>query len=343
VVEAEHGRAHNGVVAPALGLDARHGCCQRQRQRSGGVATSGEERDVLLKTGAAVPGRARRPQNSPRRSVAMAVAVPAVVRVEDETSVGRSYSAKQALVPGLGAVRQGLVSKSFTPRPDEVALRSLTLKFANLARATREDVVAYFENTWCVAPSTARAGSESRTNPAAAAPPSCVFPTPAARSLANVCAACRLRLRSRCRWRAFAARRARSHRPRRPPVPRSPRALTNTLFAALRNDSVFYMMPDRLRRPLIFYFGHPAALYVNKLQVAGLCGAWADAAADVSLVCARARERGTTRVRTQEAARARAPRSVRRVRRAHCPVRVEARQPGDVTPAARGRLSAQTT
>ena len=48
------------------------------------------------------------------------------------------------------------------------------------------------------------------------------------------------------------------------------RELTNTLFSSLRDDSVFYMVPDKLRRPLIFYFAHPAAVYMNKLVLAGL-------------------------------------------------------------------------
>jgi len=46
--------------------------------------------------------------------------------------------------------------------------------------------------------------------------------------------------------------------------------LTDTLFSALRDDSVFYAIPDKLRRPLIFYFAHPAAVYANKMHLAGL-------------------------------------------------------------------------
>jgi len=46
--------------------------------------------------------------------------------------------------------------------------------------------------------------------------------------------------------------------------------LTDTLFSALRDDSVFYSIPDKLRRPLIFYFAHPAAVYANKMHLAGL-------------------------------------------------------------------------
>jgi hypothetical protein len=48
--------------------------------------------------------------------------------------------------------------------------------------------------------------------------------------------------------------------------------ITDTLFSALRDDSVFYAVPDKLRRPLCFYFVHPAALYANKMHQAGLMG-----------------------------------------------------------------------
>ena len=44
------------------------------------------------------------------------------------------------------------------------------------------------------------------------------------------------------------------------------------------DESAFYKCPDRLRLPLIFYFGHTAAVYVNKLVLAGLlkvrCVVW---------------------------------------------------------------------
>ncbi|MDZ4834872.1 MAG: 5-histidylcysteine sulfoxide synthase [Candidatus Melainabacteria bacterium] len=47
--------------------------------------------------------------------------------------------------------------------------------------------------------------------------------------------------------------------------------ITEVLFSALRNDEAFYRPPyHHLRHPLIFYYGHPAALYINKLRVAGL-------------------------------------------------------------------------
>jgi len=54
---------------------------------------------------------------------------------------------------------------------------------------------------------------------------------------------------------------------------------TNALFSALRDDSVFYAVPDKLRRPLIFYAGHTAAVYINKLHLAGLLGEWAEGSA----------------------------------------------------------------
>ena len=47
--------------------------------------------------------------------------------------------------------------------------------------------------------------------------------------------------------------------------------LTESLFTCFRSDDGFYTPPPHgLRHPLIFYYGHPAALYVNKLRVAGL-------------------------------------------------------------------------
>lgn len=47
--------------------------------------------------------------------------------------------------------------------------------------------------------------------------------------------------------------------------------LTKVLFSGLRNEESFYRRPyHKLRHPIIFYYGHPAVLYVNKLRVAGL-------------------------------------------------------------------------
>ena len=48
-------------------------------------------------------------------------------------------------------------------------------------------------------------------------------------------------------------------------------ALTEMLFSGLANEEAFYIRPyHQLRHPLIFYYGHPVTLYVNKLRVAGL-------------------------------------------------------------------------
>lgn len=47
--------------------------------------------------------------------------------------------------------------------------------------------------------------------------------------------------------------------------------LTEVVFDALANNDAFYRQPyHKLRHPLIFYYAHPAVLYVNKLRVAGL-------------------------------------------------------------------------
>ncbi|KNC48252.1 generic methyltransferase [Thecamonas trahens ATCC 50062] len=47
--------------------------------------------------------------------------------------------------------------------------------------------------------------------------------------------------------------------------------LTEVLFSSLASEEAFYRPPwHDLRHPLIFYYGHPAALYVNKFRVAGL-------------------------------------------------------------------------
>ena len=47
--------------------------------------------------------------------------------------------------------------------------------------------------------------------------------------------------------------------------------LTEVLLSSLQSEQTFYKTPYHgLRHPLAFYLGHPAALYVNKLRVAGL-------------------------------------------------------------------------
>jgi 5-histidylcysteine sulfoxide synthase len=50
--------------------------------------------------------------------------------------------------------------------------------------------------------------------------------------------------------------------------------LSELLFAGLTREEAFFRPPYHdLRHPLIFYYVHPAALYVNKLRVAGLAAA----------------------------------------------------------------------
>ncbi len=46
--------------------------------------------------------------------------------------------------------------------------------------------------------------------------------------------------------------------------------LNERLFDAIQDDEAFYLSPDPLRNPLIFYFGHTAAFYINKLVISGL-------------------------------------------------------------------------
>ncbi|EDO38225.1 predicted protein [Nematostella vectensis] len=46
--------------------------------------------------------------------------------------------------------------------------------------------------------------------------------------------------------------------------------LYENLFLSLKDPSAFYKYPDALRLPLIFYYGHTAAVYVNKLMLAQL-------------------------------------------------------------------------
>ncbi|MCA9523729.1 MAG: 5-histidylcysteine sulfoxide synthase [Myxococcales bacterium] len=47
-------------------------------------------------------------------------------------------------------------------------------------------------------------------------------------------------------------------------------ALTDWLFSSVVDRSLFLQRPDPLRNPLVFYLGHPAAFYLNKLRLAGL-------------------------------------------------------------------------
>jgi 5-histidylcysteine sulfoxide synthase/putative 4-mercaptohistidine N1-methyltranferase len=46
--------------------------------------------------------------------------------------------------------------------------------------------------------------------------------------------------------------------------------LDNRLYDSLKGDEAFYMRADSLRHPLIFYIGHMATFFINKLLLAGL-------------------------------------------------------------------------
>lgn len=46
--------------------------------------------------------------------------------------------------------------------------------------------------------------------------------------------------------------------------------LYDWLFSSIKDENSFYLAPDPLRHPLIFYWGHTAAFYLNKLVMAGL-------------------------------------------------------------------------
>ena len=47
-------------------------------------------------------------------------------------------------------------------------------------------------------------------------------------------------------------------------------ALDDQLYRLLARDAAFYLRPEPLRHPLIFYLGHTAAFYINKLNIARL-------------------------------------------------------------------------
>jgi hypothetical protein len=59
--------------------------------------------------------------------------------------------------------------------------------------------------------------------------------------------------------------------------------LYETLFECLANDDVFLVRPNPLRHPLIFYFGHTAVFFINKLRVAGLIEERIDSVLESSL------------------------------------------------------------
>jgi len=47
-------------------------------------------------------------------------------------------------------------------------------------------------------------------------------------------------------------------------------SLYEELFCQLASDSTYYLQPDKLRHPLIFYYGHTATFFINKLSLARL-------------------------------------------------------------------------
>lgn len=47
-------------------------------------------------------------------------------------------------------------------------------------------------------------------------------------------------------------------------------SLYERLFDVLKEDATYYQQPEKLRHPLIFYFGHTAVFFINKLRLAGL-------------------------------------------------------------------------
>ncbi len=46
--------------------------------------------------------------------------------------------------------------------------------------------------------------------------------------------------------------------------------LFESLFELFRSDEVFYKQPEPTRHPMIFYFGHTAVFYINKLVLSGV-------------------------------------------------------------------------
>ena len=53
--------------------------------------------------------------------------------------------------------------------------------------------------------------------------------------------------------------------------------LYESLFECLVNDEAFYTRANRLRQPLIFYYGHTSVFFINKLNVANLIDKRVDA------------------------------------------------------------------
>ncbi|HQQ68494.1 MAG TPA: 5-histidylcysteine sulfoxide synthase, partial [Candidatus Cloacimonadota bacterium] len=47
-------------------------------------------------------------------------------------------------------------------------------------------------------------------------------------------------------------------------------SIDEKLYELLADDGAFYLRPDPLRHPLVFYLGHTAVFYINKLNIAGI-------------------------------------------------------------------------
>jgi hypothetical protein len=41
-----------------------------------------------------------------------------------------------------------------------------------------------------------------------------------------------------------------------------------SLFEVIRDHESYYYQPEKLRHPLIFYYGHTAVFFINKLVLA---------------------------------------------------------------------------
>ena len=46
--------------------------------------------------------------------------------------------------------------------------------------------------------------------------------------------------------------------------------INEKLYELLADEAAFYLRPDPLRHPLIFYLGHTAVFFINKFNIAGI-------------------------------------------------------------------------
>ena len=60
-------------------------------------------------------------------------------------------------------------------------------------------------------------------------------------------------------------------------------SLYESLFECLKNDEAYYHRANRLRQPLIFYYGHTAVFFINKLNVANFIDQRVDPVLESSL------------------------------------------------------------